>query len=81
MLANQNTEEKLSYEELEKRYNMYRKIVQHALAEKTGAFFICGESGEKDGAGLPEYIHVCPTYGSDIVQMYKKIGKSTAPEW
>lgn len=75
-------EQKLTYEELERRYELYRKILQHALADKTGVFFICGESGAKDDLGLPESIHVCPIYGSEIVQMYKKqVGKASAPEW
>jgi hypothetical protein len=69
------TEEKLSYEELEKRFNLYRKIITHILADRSGVFFICGEGGEKDYLGLPQYIHVCPTYGSDIVQRYTKYQK------
>lgn len=73
--------EKLSYEEMEKRYELYRRIVQHILAEKTGHYFICGESGDKDDNGLPERIVVCPTYGSDLVQMYAKLGKTSGPEW
>lgn len=75
------SDNKLTYEELEERYNMYRKILQHALADKTGVFFICGESGKKDSLGLPERIMVCPTFGSDIVQMYAKLGKASSPEW
>ena len=74
-------EEKLSYEELEKRYELYRKILQHTLADKTGVFFICGESGKKDDLGLPDMIMVCPTYGSDIVQYYRKEGDAGTVGW
>lgn len=74
-------ENKLSYEELERRYELYRKILQHTFAQKTGVFFICGASENKDDLGLPETIMVCPTYGSDIIQLYRKDGKASAPEW
>jgi hypothetical protein len=75
------SEEKLSYEELERRYLLYKKIIQHVAAQHTGFYFICGASTETDSLGLPDTILVCPTYGSDIIQSYKKDGKASAPEW
>ena len=72
------------YEEvllLRKKVEKYETILKHAMSEKSGAFFICGEAGEKDSMGLPEYISVCPTYGVDGSAFYKKHTEYTAPGW
>jgi hypothetical protein len=63
------------YEEvllLRKKVEKYETILKHAMPEKSGVFFICGEAGEKDSMGLPERIMVCPTYGLDGFASYKK---------
>ena len=69
----------------EKEYELFqklKKIILHANAEKfEGIYFICGESGEKDDMGLPEYIQVCPAVGLDGVAMYKKHKEYSAPGW
>ena len=62
-------------EKLEKALSIYEKErvrFKHANPEFTGAFFIAGESGDKDANYLPEYIHVCPAYGCDWSQVYVK---------
>lgn len=72
------------YEEvllLRKKVEKYETMFKHAMAEKTGVFFICGEAGEKDSMGLPEKIMVCPTYGLDGFASYKKDGDYSAPGW
>jgi N-acetylglutamate synthase-like GNAT family acetyltransferase len=72
------------YEEvllLRKKVEKYETLLKHAMAEKTGVFFICGASGEKDSTGLPEYISVCPAYGADGMTMYKKHKDYSAPGW
>ena len=72
------------YEEvllLRKKVEKYETILKHAMSEKTGVFFICGEAGEKDRVGLPEYISVCPAYGVDGSAFYKKHTEYTAPGW
>ena len=51
------------------------------MAEKTGAFFICGEAGEKDSIGLPEKIMVCPAYGLDGFSVYVKDQNYSSPGW
>jgi len=58
-----------------KQFEVLKKIFRHAFAERTGAFFICGHTGDKDALGLPEGILICPTYGTDInaTTMYKKV--------
>jgi hypothetical protein len=57
-------------------------ILRHTYAETLGnIYFICGEIGEKDEAGLPNYIIVCPAYGADWTMTYKKDGKANGPEW
>jgi hypothetical protein len=63
---------------LEKMSNFLR---HNAFATKQfGVFFICGEAGEKDQNGIPEQIHICPAYGSDVVYLFTR-GNHTAPEW
>lgn len=70
-------------ESLEKQLAMLekvKKILIHSSAEKLqGVYFICGEAGEKDPMGLPEYISVCPAYGSDGFAMYKKYKDYSSP--
>ena len=54
------------YEEvlmLRKKVEKYETILNNAMSEKTGVFFICGAGGEKDSMGLQERINVCPSYG------------------
>lgn len=46
-----------------------------------GTYFICGELGEKDKNGMPEKIHVVPSYGVDFSYEYVYNGKVTGPEW
>jgi hypothetical protein len=56
----------------------------NVFAEKQyGVYFICGEGGEKDQNGIPEQIHVCPAYGSDVVYRYIRDPnqKVFGPEW
>ena len=68
----------------ENEFQLYQKLLKiwkHSSAEKTGAFFICGESGDKDDIGLPEYISVCPAYGLDGIALYKKHKEYSAPGW
>lgn len=68
----------------EKEYELFQKLKKiwiHSSPEKSGAFFICGEAGEKDHLGLPESILVCPTYGLDGMAMYTKTKDYSAPEW
>ena len=68
----------------ENEYQLYQKLLKiwkHSSPEKTGAYFICGEGGEKDEMGLPEFISVCPSYGLDGFTYYKKHTEYSAPEW
>lgn len=48
------------------------KILGHVFPENSGRYFICGEGGQKDEMGLPDRIHICPEYGSEIVVIYEK---------
>lgn len=68
----------------QKEYELFQKLKKiwiHSSPEKSGAYFICGEGGEKDELGLPEFISVCPTYGLDGFAYYKKHTKYSAPGW
>ena len=68
----------------EQEYELFQKLKKiwiHSSPEKSGAYFICGEGGEKDEMGLPEFISVCPTYGLDGFCYYKKHTEYSAPGW
>ena len=68
----------------EKEYELFQKLKKvwiHSVPEKSGAYFICGEGGEKDPMGLPEFISVCPSYGLDGFAYYKKHKEYSAPGW
>lgn len=69
-------------DEAANRLERMTKFLRHnAFATKQfGVFFICGEAGEKDSNGIPEQIHICPAYGSDVVYRFQR-GDATALEW
>jgi len=58
-----------------KQFEVLKKIFIHSNPERSGAYFICGETGDKDANGMPEGIMVCPAYGADVntTVMYKRI--------
>jgi hypothetical protein len=63
-----------------KQFELLKKIFVHVQPEKfEGVYFICGEGGEKDQMGLPEFISVCPAFGLDGFAMYKKHTEYSAP--
>lgn len=64
------------------RMELMSKFLRHNVLpmKLEGVFFICGEAGEKDSNGIPERIHICPAYGSDVTYVFSR-GKSFAPEW
>lgn len=57
------------------------RILQAAFPEKSGHFFICGESGERDTMGLPDRVFICPAYGLDGFAVYGKERDYNAPGW
>lgn len=68
----------------EKEYELFQKLKKvwiHSVPEKSGVYFICGEGGEKDPMGLPEFISVCPAFGLDGFAYYKKHTEYSAPSW
>ena len=72
-----------AYEGELKQLRRVFNIVKHELiAEKMGnIFFICGEGGKKDKNNLPDKIYVCPAYGVDWFQVYKKTNVTSGPEY
>lgn len=68
-------------EQLRDENERLRTIIQHAIADRTGVYFICGEGGDKDEMGLPDVILVCPMPGADGMAAYKKITDYSAPEY
>lgn len=59
-------------------FTKLKKIWFHTQEDKSGSFFICGEGGNSDEHGLPEFILVCPQMGANITAVYKRdlVGKS-----
>jgi hypothetical protein len=62
-------------------YERERTRFRHTHPEMTGAYFISGESGNKDRNMLPDRIHICPAYGCDWTVQYAKTEFSSGPEW
>ena len=72
------------YEEvllLRKKVEKYETILKHAMAEKSGVFFISGEAGERDNNGLPDTVFICPAMGLDWSVAYRKDRDYDAPGW
>lgn len=61
--------------------DQHRVILKHILADRTGVYFICGESGDKDKLGLPEKIMICPAYGLEGMAVYTKTKDYSGPQW
>ena len=59
-------------EQIVKALSRVRMSMLTSNPEKTGRFFICGQSGEVDEQGLPDHLHVCPTYGLDKFEIYTR---------
>jgi len=62
-----------SSEDLEKAAKVLMLFGQAAIEKGSGSMFICGTAGKTGPDGMPPYIQVCPTYGSDWVVMYKRV--------
>jgi hypothetical protein len=56
-----------------------KTMIRHAIAERTGVYFICGEGGTRDSNGLPPMIMICPSYGADGFAVYTKTSDYSAP--
>lgn len=64
---------------LEEQNLKLKTMIRHAVAERTGVYFICGEAGAKDNVGLPEKVLMCPAFGSDGFAIYTKTSEYSAP--
>jgi len=65
------------HEMLCKQQVIIRRIYAEHLPD---TWFVCGEMGEKDSNGLPQYIDVCPAYGVGWYQVYEKTDRSVSTE-
>lgn len=66
---------------IEQENEKLKNIITHLLSDRTGVYFICGESGDKDTMGLPEKIFVCPSYGIQGTAIYTKTQDYREQEW
>lgn len=73
--------EKSEIERLQAENDRLKAMIRHAVADRTGVYFICGDGGTKDDLGLPEIILVCPAYGADGFAIYKKASEYSAPSY
>ena len=75
--------EKSEIERLQAENDRLKAMIRHAVAARTGVYFICGDGGTKDDLGLPEIILVCPAYGygADGFAIYKKASEYSAPSY
>ena len=61
-------------------YQRERDRFKHNKPELTGAYFLTGGHGEKDKNLLPEYVTVCPAYGSGWEQVYQRTDRTVSYE-
>lgn len=54
-----------------------KKILKHVFPEKSEAYYLCGERGEKNDLGLPEEVVICPAYGKLELVTYKRLEEKT----
>lgn len=68
-------------EELTVLLEKQQQIIRRVYADRfPNTWFVCGEMGEKDQNGLPQYIDVCPAYGVGWYQVYEKTDRSVSTE-
>lgn len=60
-------------ETLQEENAFMKKVLKHIFPEKSGGYYLCDESGNKDELGLPEQIMICPAYGKQELVKYKKV--------
>lgn len=58
-----------------------KAVIRHAVAERTGVYFICGDGDGVGADGLPNMIMVCPAYGLDGFAIYRKAADYSAPSY
>ena len=68
-----------SIERVAKIFAKVRIAMLTEKPEKTGALFITGIGGEKDAMGLPERLHICPSFGLAGSAIYTKTSEYSEP--
>lgn len=61
-------------------YGRERQRFLHTHPEITGQFFLTGGHGEKDANMLPQFVTICPAYGSGWEQVYEKCDRTITYE-
>jgi len=61
-------------------YQRERDRFKHAHPEMTGVYFLSGGHGDKDDNSLPEFVTICPSYGSGWEQVYQKTDRTVSYE-
>lgn len=60
------------------QFRLLKKILLHSNPERfPNAYFICGEGGDVNASGLPESILICPSLGSEITVVYRRVDTAT----
>jgi len=56
------------------QFEVLKKMFFHTIPERMpDTYFICGEGGERNDHGLPEYVAICPAYGVGFSVFYKRV--------
>jgi hypothetical protein len=56
-------------------------VLKAAFYDRCNFPFICGEAGEKDESGMPEFYDICPMYGVGGSAQYRRSRAYSEPEW
>lgn len=77
-MSNVLTEEERSkyiaqIEKLQEEHAFMKKVLKHIFPENSESFYLCGEKGQKDDLGLPEFVMICPAFGKQEIKTYKRV--------
>jgi hypothetical protein len=61
-------------------YKRERDRFRHSNPEITGAYYLAGGYGDKDGNMLPEFVEIVPAYGCAWSQVYEKTDRTISYE-
>lgn len=60
-------------DKLQEENAFMKKVLKHVFPEKSEAYYLCGEQGDKDEFGLPEYVIICPAFGKQELMRYQRV--------
>jgi hypothetical protein len=61
-------------------YERERNRYKHATPEMSGAYFLTGGHGPKDGNQMPQFVEIVPAYGCGWSMIYEDTGRTISYE-